>query len=391
MTRTISSQPIQSTGRERRRYPERKRHRRHRPSRRRAKTRPKSPASRKSSTTSTRSGSGPARADHHHGPMPPPRPASGHERRAPGDRPAREDASAASSYGNLDASPGADRSSASPATASTTRAPVFRDLHVPAGTGVSVRINQTLDSKLPRRKVSNLHRQRLDQRASSSTAKQSSFQPAPESSGRVVPKRSRSRPLQRELFCSRLRSPRPPSPRREHRRLKRAITHVEGKGRGKNTAEKVGGGAAVGAILGGIFGGGKVRDRCGSRRWRRRRLQRRHPRPAGPDLLGICVVDFRLANGFTIRSAGRAEEPARRGVTTTMAITTADSNSVPAVVVRSLHWRRGQSLAAPLFVPLARQLSAAQTRPIVKLRDQPRSSVDATRAPKTSLPSRGTS
>ena len=32
---------------------------------------------------------------------------------------------------------------------------------------------------------------------------------------------------------------------------------VEGKGRGSNTAEKVGGGAAVGAILGGIFGGGK--------------------------------------------------------------------------------------------------------------------------------------
>jgi hypothetical protein len=32
---------------------------------------------------------------------------------------------------------------------------------------------------------------------------------------------------------------------------------VEGKGRGKNTAAKVGGGAAVGAILGGIIGGGK--------------------------------------------------------------------------------------------------------------------------------------
>jgi len=31
----------------------------------------------------------------------------------------------------------------------------------------------------------------------------------------------------------------------------------QGQGRGKNTAEKVGGGAAVGAILGGIFGGGK--------------------------------------------------------------------------------------------------------------------------------------
>jgi hypothetical protein len=32
---------------------------------------------------------------------------------------------------------------------------------------------------------------------------------------------------------------------------------VEGKGRGKNTAAKVGGGAAVGAILGGLIGGGK--------------------------------------------------------------------------------------------------------------------------------------
>jgi hypothetical protein len=32
---------------------------------------------------------------------------------------------------------------------------------------------------------------------------------------------------------------------------------LQGKGRGKNTAEKIGGGAAVGAILGGIFGGGK--------------------------------------------------------------------------------------------------------------------------------------
>jgi hypothetical protein len=32
---------------------------------------------------------------------------------------------------------------------------------------------------------------------------------------------------------------------------------VKGNGRGKNTAEKAGGGAAVGAILGGIFGGGK--------------------------------------------------------------------------------------------------------------------------------------
>jgi hypothetical protein len=48
--------------------------------------------------------------------------------------------------------------------------------------------------------------------------------------------------------------------------IDRKGTHIEvntesfskqGAGRGKNTAEKVGGGAAVGAILGGILGGGK--------------------------------------------------------------------------------------------------------------------------------------
>ena len=33
----------------------------------------------------------------------------------------------------------------------------------------------------------------------------------------------------------------------------------QGEARGKNTAEKVGGGAAIGAILGGILGGGKER------------------------------------------------------------------------------------------------------------------------------------
>jgi outer membrane lipoprotein SlyB len=32
---------------------------------------------------------------------------------------------------------------------------------------------------------------------------------------------------------------------------------LQGKGRGKNTAEKVGGGAALGAIIGAIAGGGK--------------------------------------------------------------------------------------------------------------------------------------
>lgn len=43
----------------------------------------------------------------------------------------------------------------------------------------------------------------------------------------------------------------------EHMNVSTEPFTKQGEGRGKNTAEKVGGGAAVGAILGGIFGGGK--------------------------------------------------------------------------------------------------------------------------------------
>jgi hypothetical protein len=45
--------------------------------------------------------------------------------------------------------------------------------------------------------------------------------------------------------------------RGEHIEVATEAYTKEGEGRGKNTAEKVGGGAAVGAILGGILGGGK--------------------------------------------------------------------------------------------------------------------------------------
>jgi outer membrane biosynthesis protein TonB len=45
--------------------------------------------------------------------------------------------------------------------------------------------------------------------------------------------------------------------RGEHLAITTEPYSVQGKGRGVNTAEKTGGGAAVGAILGGIFGGGK--------------------------------------------------------------------------------------------------------------------------------------
>ena len=43
----------------------------------------------------------------------------------------------------------------------------------------------------------------------------------------------------------------------EHIEVSTEAYTKQGEGRGKNTAEKVGGGAALGAILGGIIGGGK--------------------------------------------------------------------------------------------------------------------------------------
>ncbi len=57
----------------------------------------------------------------------------------------------------------------------------------------------------------------------------------------------------------------------------------QGEGRGKNTAEKVGGGAAVGAIRRHPRRRQGRGDRLGRWRWSRRGSQHRHPRPASSD------------------------------------------------------------------------------------------------------------
>ena len=82
----------------------------------------------------------------------------------------------------------------------------------------------------------------------------------------------------------------------------------EGAGRGKNTAEKVGGGAAVGAILGGIFGGGKgaaigagVGAGAGG-------VANGVTRGQQVQITSESIVRFHLANGFTVRSLGYSDE-----------------------------------------------------------------------------------
>jgi hypothetical protein len=129
-------------------------------------------------------------------------------------------------------------------------APAFRNITIPAGTTVPIRITQTLDS--------------------ASTQQGDSFSGTVASdivldgvvaiphgaavSGRVDAVQEAAHFKGNSLLTIELTGLR-------HHGNNVALTtepySVAGKGRGKNTALKTGGGAAVGAILGGIFGGGK--------------------------------------------------------------------------------------------------------------------------------------
>jgi hypothetical protein len=129
-------------------------------------------------------------------------------------------------------------------------APVYQDLTVPAGTGISVRINQGLDSATAQ----------VGQTFSGVVVHPVIINgdvaiPAGAGvSGRVVVADSaghysgNSR-LSVEITGINRHGDSIPVATDEYALI--------GKGRGKNTAEKIGGGAAIGAVIGGIFGHGK--------------------------------------------------------------------------------------------------------------------------------------
>jgi BON domain len=129
-------------------------------------------------------------------------------------------------------------------------APEFRNITVPPDTTIPIRITQTLDSATTQQGETFTGTVATDiiedglvviRQGTSVTGRVSAVQEAAHYKGSSL--------LTVELTSI------------NRRGEKLAITtepySVEGKGRGKNTAEKVGGGAAVGAILGGILGGGK--------------------------------------------------------------------------------------------------------------------------------------
>jgi hypothetical protein len=76
-----------------------------------------------------------------------------------------------------------------------------------------------------------------------------------------------------------------------------------GKGRGKNTAEKVGGGAAIGAVLGGIFGGGKGAAIGAAAGGGGGAIVQGVTRGEQVGISSESVVPFRLTSSFSVQTA----------------------------------------------------------------------------------------
>jgi len=128
--------------------------------------------------------------------------------------------------------------------------PAFRDVTIPAGTTIPVRITQTLDSATAQQGQAFSGTVATDVMVDGLVA----IRQGTSVSGRVSAVQEAAHYKGNSLLSIELTSI---NRRSESLAVTSDPFSVEGKGRGKNTAAKVGGGAAVGAILGGIFGGGK--------------------------------------------------------------------------------------------------------------------------------------
>ncbi len=129
-------------------------------------------------------------------------------------------------------------------------APTFRNVTVPAGTRLPVRITQTLDSATTQSGTAFSGVLASDVIIDGVVA----FPTGTRVTGRVDDAKEAGHYSGHSLLAVSLTSI---SRRGESISIATETFSKEGDNRGKNSAEKIGGGAAVGAILGGIFGGGK--------------------------------------------------------------------------------------------------------------------------------------
>ncbi len=175
-------------------------------------------------------------------------------------------------------------------------APTYRTVTVPAGTSIPVRITETLDSGTTQtgtrfngvvaREV--VHDGAVVIPAGSAV------------SGRVVEAKDAGHFKGNSALSIELTAV------RRHGDLIPITTEpytVEGKGRGKNTAEKVGGGAAVGAILGGILGGGKGAAIGAAAGGGGGAALQGFTRGQQVQISSESLIRFRLANSFSVRTS----------------------------------------------------------------------------------------
>lgn len=128
--------------------------------------------------------------------------------------------------------------------------PAFKNVTIPSGTTIPVRITQTLDSATTQQGQSFSGTVATDVMADGLVA----IRQGTAVSGRVSAVQEAAHYKGNSLLTIELVSL---NRHGDSIAISSQPYSVQGKGRGKNTIAKVGGGAAVGAILGGIFGGGK--------------------------------------------------------------------------------------------------------------------------------------
>jgi hypothetical protein len=174
--------------------------------------------------------------------------------------------------------------------------PVYRTVEVPAGRTISMRITQTLDSQTtqPGTTFSGIVTREV-------VADGLVVIPAGSAvNGTVTEAKDATHFKGSSLLAIRL-----TSLRRHGNSI--AITTdpyvVEGKGRGKNTAEKVGGGAAIGAVLGGIFGGGKGAAIGAAAGGGGGAVVQGVTRGQQVSIPSESVIPFRLAASFSVKTA----------------------------------------------------------------------------------------
>src|SRR5438270_6686002 len=164
-----------------------------------------------------------------------------------GDTGLRTTVPSGSSSGNSGSSYDTSQSSAPP---TPTPVPIPQKITVPSGTQLSIRLNDEVDSE--KAQVGDVFHGSIS--APVTIGEETAIPTTADVEGRVVEVKSAGRFAGQSVLTLELTKL---TMNGKTYTLQTSQWTKSGNGRGKSTAAKVGGGAAVGAVLGGIFGGGK--------------------------------------------------------------------------------------------------------------------------------------